>query len=414
MIDDQYDMYWDAIMPGPYTDPYSIHKTLPNVSQGMTTTSVPMVMSKFLVTIRKEQGSVTLLRFLEPFHWKLWLAIVVALFAISGAIVLIHVISPLAGQWGTVSLRFALTTVYHTWAAFLGGEDYEWLTTPAKILRIALLFLVLISSATYTANLAAFFTKPNFKMVGPQNLEQLSTSTVCGTYSIGGVLEAFAKEVIFPPDDMTSLHAPRADWCVDQMRAGKADAMIDQAETSQAYLLQHCDELARAHDIEIAPFIFAFVIYNQSKAEWLSSLNTAMLSFAATPGYQELLGRGFSIGRSCQDKIIDSDTQKITLEQMEGFFIIFGTIIGFAVVAAFIRAAKTAITSHHKKDEDEGNGPEGHGAEGLTDAEMLVQVLQKVDDVLRAVSPSRSQSRVSLANEKDIEVQSLSQQISNI
>jgi hypothetical protein len=38
-----------------------------------------------------------------------------------------------------------------------GGEDYEWLGPPFKLLRIAYLLFVLIVGATYTANLAVRF-----------------------------------------------------------------------------------------------------------------------------------------------------------------------------------------------------------------------------------------------------------------
>ena len=41
-------------------------------------------------------------------------------------------------------------SVYHMLGALLGGEDYEWLTWPLRIMRVGLLLVVLIVQATYT------------------------------------------------------------------------------------------------------------------------------------------------------------------------------------------------------------------------------------------------------------------------
>ena len=41
------------------------------------------------------------------------------------------------------------------------------------------LFVVLILVSTYTANLAAFFNRPAFEIVGPQNYAQALDATVC-------------------------------------------------------------------------------------------------------------------------------------------------------------------------------------------------------------------------------------------
>merc|ERR1719327_466036 len=121
-----------------------------------------------------------------------------------------------------------------------------------------------------------------------------------------------------------------------------------------------------------------------------------MLDFTATPPYQELLTSSFNLGRSCQDELIGSDTDQITLDQMQGFFVIFGILVGIAVAAASMRAVQTAYSGQIKKNED-------NEAEGLTDAEMIVKVLQKVDEISRAISVS-SKSAVPAADERDIEL----------
>eukprot|EP00959_Pyramimonas_sp_CCMP1952_P100855 2109841-Pyramimonas_sp.AAC.1 len=48
-------------------------------------------------------------------------------------------------------------------------------------LRAGSLLLALVVVASYTANLAAFFTKPSFTIHGPSNMERLLSATVCTT-----------------------------------------------------------------------------------------------------------------------------------------------------------------------------------------------------------------------------------------
>ena len=57
-------------------------------------------------------------------------------------------------------------------------KQYEWMTWPGRILRIGLLFFVLVMTATYTANLAAFFTQPTYQIIGPQDMDSLGSTTV--------------------------------------------------------------------------------------------------------------------------------------------------------------------------------------------------------------------------------------------
>merc|ERR1712039_1146791 len=102
-----------------------------------------------------------------------------------------------------------------------------------------------------------------------------------------------------------------------------------------------------------------FMVPN-SKGDLLANLTEVMPSFSIEPSYQVLLRSSLQIGRSCQDEIIQSDTQKITLEQMEGFLVIFSILVGLAVVAAFVRAAKLRISGDYKKTEkDLGANPDG-------------------------------------------------------
>jgi hypothetical protein len=70
----------------------------------------------------------------------------------------------------SAGLKKVPKALYHAFAGLLGGEDYEWMTWPARILRLGVLFFCLIINSTYTANLASFFTKQGFTIHGPKGM----------------------------------------------------------------------------------------------------------------------------------------------------------------------------------------------------------------------------------------------------
>lgn len=89
---------------------------------------------------------------MEPLSVSLWMALAVLAGCSATLLVL------LVGLRDT-SLRGSLSTLpgalYHVLAFMLGGEDYEWIGWPGRLLRLGLLWVVLVTQATYTANLAA-------------------------------------------------------------------------------------------------------------------------------------------------------------------------------------------------------------------------------------------------------------------
>ena len=94
--------------------------------------------------------------------------------------------------------------VHSTTAAFLGGNEYELYhcVGVGRLYRVGLLFFVLVLGATYTANLAAFLSKPNIKVLGPNNLADLKEPKVCCKW-LGNHdwMAPFVKEIILPPHE---------------------------------------------------------------------------------------------------------------------------------------------------------------------------------------------------------------------
>ena len=102
---------------------------------------------------------------LDPFAPSLWIAIIVALSIYALLLLLMSGALFLKATWQPGKMSNSVGGAsYHVMAACFGGEDYEWISGPMRLLRLSLLGMVLVSGSTYTANLAAFFNKPNIKV----------------------------------------------------------------------------------------------------------------------------------------------------------------------------------------------------------------------------------------------------------
>ena len=126
-----------------------------NASEVVFTTSFKE--SKYTGLLRRSVSSPNTFRLLEPLTEELWLAIGISIVVCAVCMVLIDNLRPAAADEKLaarrkLAIRSGMTgfvrASYHAMAAVLGGEDSEWLTMPARLLRLSLLFLVMIFAAT--------------------------------------------------------------------------------------------------------------------------------------------------------------------------------------------------------------------------------------------------------------------------
>jgi hypothetical protein len=275
---------------------------------------------------------------------------------------------------------------YHVVAFFLGGEDYEWLSGPARTLRLSMLLLVLVIQATYTANLAAFLTAPSVITHGPSSLDELRTTRACIAWAPNDdrnpsdVFGPYINAIVMHPEP-TEEDAPRptyseqTQYCIEAIRSGDADIFVGPTPVLQKLHLQNCDDIVFANGINFG--VVSNVGYitektNFSQKVLITQISTAITWLKNQPVYAMLLSASFGVGRSCPSREIGAEV--IMPENMGGLMIIVGSIclgsLAFACAKRILDQKPSEAAIDHTASE----------------GEMLKLVLEELSELRRNTS----------------------------
>mmetsp|Transcript_22463 Transcript_22463/g.37549 ORF Transcript_22463/g.37549 Transcript_22463/m.37549 type:complete len:495 (+) Transcript_22463:325-1809(+) len=274
--------------------------------------------------------------FLDPFDNTLWIMLVVGTFVVSFCLAAMHCLddipegatltSAFVHMYETLSVRSLLDAVYKSTAVLLAADSYDWPTASEQILRTGWLFFALVVGATYTANLAAFFTAPNFSIhTPPSNMADLIHATACTT-SLGEnqyPLAHYVKSFIIPEGpDCGPWSQCAQDYCYQAVQNGTVDVWLDDALALHEYIQVNglCGTLYEVKSLDFLP-MFASIILKMSNKEWefAANLSAAFTWVTTRPAYLLDLERFFYIHQDCSQ---GSAIAKVTFKELHGLFII--------------------------------------------------------------------------------------------
>eukprot|EP01062_Namystynia_karyoxenos_P020908 TRINITY_DN17931_c0_g1_i1.p1 TRINITY_DN17931_c0_g1~~TRINITY_DN17931_c0_g1_i1.p1 ORF type:complete len:530 (+),score=116.54 TRINITY_DN17931_c0_g1_i1:122-1711(+) len=339
--------------------------------------------------VYRERAPSSLWRLFDPFTPLMWAMCATCIGLLTGTMLLVARISPVAHRRDPATdfrariIRLTYS-VYHSFAFMLGGEDIEWFTWSGRVLRLTFLFTVLIITSTYTANLAAFFTAPAWKIHGPKDMQQLRTARACSLWdnqsyvlpdNTTGVLMnpvvAYVGELIAPPQSIS--YDEQVRWCHSALKDRRADVFIQDVAVLREYLLRHCGDLVHVSTIHLIPQLGVLRLRRSDQA-LAANLSAAIVHFISSPEHQAMMAETFAIGRTCPDTSA-GDTSQVDIDSQGGMFIITCGGAALAVVVALLERLYQLAGGPVDPDSEENLGVP------TTEGEMLQLVLRRLEDL---------------------------------
>jgi len=363
--------------------------------------TTPFYTGRFSGLVKVSSEPVGPWRLFEPFSFDVWMALAVVIVGTAIFMVVIDHLWPSTDTKGKVKfsapaeIEGLAKVLYHTSAACLGGEDYEWMTWPARLLRLSLLLCVLVLVSTYTANLASFFTKPTIIVHGPKQMNELPNNRVCvpHRYLYRWLVEDFLLngDIDYLPGTETdpvsretgyrmepTLIQRGTQYCLESIAAGTSQIFVGDRNVLHLLHLENCDTTAEANFLSISSLDYTFITNGHTSLgqELAVNFSKAIALFRQQRAYQQLEAQYFQAGSACPD-VEHSELAPVSFHQLGGLFFLVSALAGSAMLLAILRAPYLrcqASRSIVRGDEDESYA---HATEG----EMLRELLRKVSNL---------------------------------
>jgi len=295
-------------------------------------------------------------------------------------------------------VREAAQIQYHSLVMVLGGEEFDaWRSTSLRIARVGMLLFVLVFGATYTANLAAFFTRPNFELIGPKSKDALADAKVCVQQAVilPVVQQSIGSHIMPPPNVQMSGLMAQQEWCSQAVLDERASAMVSLVVNLKEFLDSGgCSDISHVSTLDFAPvpFQLGFVPGRGSlPSTFGEELDAAIVRYMRSPAYTNLRIKWLFDGFFCPGEgpgEASAGAAAVSFKQMRGLFLVCGVI---AAVALLIAAAELAW---HARTAGRIAAADDDSPEGLTEVQMLTSLLHKVDDLAVASRIASSTDKI--------------------
>ena len=244
--------------------------------------------------------------------------------------------------------------------------------------------------STYTAQLTAVRTRPEFEFEGPQDMSGLREASACFPHYVASwaaMVSPFVKNVVFPDDaDMTP--EGRSRWCRQKLEDGDVDVIVVDEGTGHPFHLEHCRSIYKPPRLRFAPTNIVGIL-SQADADFGYALTVAANHLLSTYAYSSILINTLDKGREC---VVGEDANKlkpITVEQLGGAFLVFLVGAGVALVATCLQ--ERLKRSPEVRQDDKGPARAAADADGVVAANTaeLAGLLRESIALMTAAAPTK-------------------------
>ncbi|PON75236.1 Ionotropic glutamate receptor, metazoa [Parasponia andersonii] len=204
------------------------------------------------------------------------------------------------------------------------------MSTLGRMVMIIWLFVVLIITSSYTANLTSILTVK--QLSSPiTGIDTLITSNEPIGFQVGSFAENYLKEEFnIPQSRLIALGSPQE--YVQALENGTVAAVIDERPYIELFLSEHCMFAIRGQEFTKSGWGFAFL----KDSPLANDISTAILALSENGDLQRIHEKWLS-KKACASSSSDIQSDQLPLESFWGLFVICGTVCLVAVIIYFCK-----------------------------------------------------------------------------
>ncbi|XP_062081522.1 glutamate receptor 3.2 isoform X1 [Humulus lupulus] len=314
--------------------------------------------------------------FLRPFTPLMW-AVTAVFFFFVGAVVWIleHRVND---EFRGPPKKQMITMIWFSLSTMFFAHRENTMSTLGRFVMLIWLFVVLIITSSYTANLTSILTVQHLS--SPiTGLDALITSNQPIGFQVGSFAENYLREELnIPQSRLIALGSPQE--YAKALENGTVAAVIDERPYIELFLSEHCMFAIRGQEFTKSGWGFAF----PKDSPLAIDMSTAMLTLSENGELQKIHSKWIS-KKACNAQISDFESDQLPLQSFWGLFVICGIVCSVSIAIYCYKVIRQFNQSYpHVTD------PSGHGS---SRSERVMHFLAFIDEKEEGHSSVRTLKR---------------------
>lgn len=348
----------------------------------------PYAASGLLVLVPYRKVDPGGLAFLRPFTWLMW-GVTAAFFFVVGLVVWIleHRIND--EFRGTPKEQF-ITIIWFSISTLFFAHRENTVTTLGRVVLIIWLFVVLIISSSYTANLTSILTVQ--QLYSPiKGIQTLKENDDPIGYQVGSFAEHYLNvELGIPESRLVPLGTPEAYFEALQRGPKKegVGAVVDERPYIELFLSSQCKFRIVGQEFTKSGWGFAF----PRDSPLAVDLSTAILALSENGELQRIHDK-WLIKSSCSLDSTEIDSDRLHLKSFWGLFLICGVACIVALLIFFFQ-----IIQKYRRTQSLDSITNGEGSSRSNRMNTLLSIIDKKKDPSKREGKKRKVECLSTEN----------------
>ncbi|KAL0560893.1 hypothetical protein IC582_001310 [Cucumis melo] len=324
----------------------------------------PYIDSGLVVLTPVKKVNSSPLAFLRPFSPMMW-AVTATFFFLIGLVVWILEHRKNDEFRGHPRTQI-VTILWFGFSTMFFAQRENVVSTLGRFVIVVWLFVVLIITSSYTANLTSIFTV-QLATSPITGIDSLISSNVRIGFQVGSFAETYLSEQLnVQKSRLIALGSPEE--YAAALKNGTVGAIVDEQPYIDLFLTEYCDYSIQGQQFTKSGWGFAF----PRDSPLAVDLSTAILTLSENGQLQKIHNKWFS-RKSCSSG--DSDSEQLHLQSFIGLFSICAGVCLFALLLHFL--ATMCQFNRHLKQDPEASTTSADAGPGATPLRKFLKFADK-------------------------------------